>query len=220
MTLVLATRSGHKAREIRRILAPLDLDVVTLTDLEVEPSPDEEGIEVHDTFQANAIAKARWFARKLGRVTLADDSGLRVDALDGAPGVHTKRFSGRDELEGQALDDANNTLLLETLAGVPDEDRGGRYVCCAAIAWPDGRTLTATGTVRGIIATALRGHGGFGYDPLFHVPGLDARFAEVDPDVKNNISHRSRAFRALAAALDASPWPLEDRTNAHNSNQQ
>ena len=208
MKLVLATRSSHKAREIDQILAPLDLSVETLADLGVEETPDEDDIEAFDTFAANAIAKARYFAGKLDRVTLADDSGLRVDALDGAPGVHTKRFSGRDDLSGQPLDDANNALLLEELEGVPEQDRGARYVCCAAIAWPDGRALTAIGTVRGRIATEPRGEGGFGYDPLFHVPELDARFAEVPAEAKNRISHRSRAFRALAAALEASPWPI------------
>lgn len=217
MKLVLATRSPHKALEIGTILAPLDLEVVSLADLGVEPTPDEDAIEVHETFRANAIAKARYFARRLDRVTLADDSGLRVDALDGAPGVHTKRFSGRDDLGGQALDDANNDLLLEKLDDVPDEARGARYVCCAAIAWPDGRSLTAAGTVRGTIAREPRGSSGFGYDPLFYVPELDARFAEVEAGVKNRISHRSRAFRALAAALDASPWPLNNPTSAHHA---
>ncbi|MDX1675836.1 MAG: RdgB/HAM1 family non-canonical purine NTP pyrophosphatase [Longimicrobiales bacterium] len=206
--LLLATRSPHKAREIQEILDPLDLYVETLAHLGIEPTPEEDGIEAFDTFEANAIAKARYFARRLDRITVADDSGLRVDALDGDPGVHTKRFSGRDDLEGQALDRANNQLLLKRLEGVPNEARGARYVCCAAVAWPDGRALTATGTVRGTIASELRGDGGFGYDPLFHVPELDARFAEVPAGAKNRISHRSRAFRALTAALQSSPWPL------------
>lgn len=205
--LLLATRSDHKAREIAEILAPLGLAVQTLADLGIEETPEEEGIEAFDTFHANALAKARYFAERLERPAVADDSGLRVDALDGAPGVHTKRFAGRDDLHGTALDRANNALLLEKLADVPDQRRGARYVCCAAIAWPDGRHLAATGTVRGVIATEPRGDGGFGYDPLFHVPELGARFAEVAAEAKNRISHRSRAFRALAAALDASPWP-------------
>jgi non-canonical purine NTP pyrophosphatase (RdgB/HAM1 family) len=207
-TLVLATRSAHKAREIGQILAPLDLAVVTLAELDVEPGSDEDRIEAFDTFRANAVAKARYFAERLGRVTLADDSGLRVDALDGGPGVRTKRFSGRTDLEGAALDRANNALLLEKLEGVTADRRGARYVCCAAAAWPDGRALAAVGTVSGYIAPDGRGSGGFGYDPLFHVPGLDARFAEVPASVKNAISHRARAFRAMAATLDGAPWPL------------
>jgi XTP/dITP diphosphohydrolase len=209
-TLLLATRSRHKAREIARILAALDLDVETLADLGVEPSPEEDAIEVHDTFRDNAVAKARYFAARLGRVAMADDSGLRVDALDGEPGVRTKRFSGRTDLEGPDLDQANNDHLLEKLEGVPEEQRGARYVCCAAVAWPDGRTLAATGTIAGRIETEPRGDGGFGYDPLFRVPELGARFAEVPPEVKNAMSHRARAFRSLAGALEASPWPLGD----------
>lgn len=206
--LLLATRSAHKAREIGQILEPLGLQVITLADLGIAPTPEEDDIEVHDTFRANAIAKARYFARGLGRTAIADDSGLRVEALGGAPGVRTKRFSGRTDLDGQDLDDANNALLLEKMKGVEEEERGARYVCCAAIAWPDGRALATVGTVAGRIATDLRGDSGFGYDPLFHVPGLDARFAEVPADRKNAISHRARAFRALATALDAAPWPL------------
>ncbi len=208
-TLVLATRSGHKAREIGQILAPLRIDVVTLADLGVAPVAEEDGIEAFDTFRANAVAKARYFAAKLQRVAIADDSGLRVDALDGEPGVHTKRFSGREDLEGEPLDRANNELLLEKLKGVPEAERGARYVCCAAVAWPDGRAVTAVGTVAGRIAEAPRGAGGFGYDPIFHVPELGARFAEVPPEVKNGMSHRARAFRALAALLESPPWPVE-----------
>lgn len=206
--LLLATRSGHKAREIAQILEPLDIDVLTLADLEVEPVAEEEAIEIHETFRANAIAKARFFSSRLDRPTVADDSGLRVEALGGAPGVRTKRFSGRADLEGQPLDDANNALLLEKMEGVATEQRRARYVCSAAIAWPDGRALATTGTVAGTIATDLRGEGGFGYDPLFHVTELGARFAEVPSQQKNAISHRARAFRALASTLDASPWPL------------
>lgn len=209
--ILLATRSRHKAAEIRRILALLDLDVVTLDELGIEPSPDEDDIEAYDTFQENALAKARYFADLLQRPAMADDSGLRVDALDGAPGVLTKRFSGRTDLDGQPLDDANNALLLEKLQDVRAPDRGARYVCVAAIAWPDGRALTATGTVTGTITTRPAGDQGFGYDPLFHVPALDARFSEVPADAKSAISHRARAFRALATALDASPWPLSAR---------
>lgn len=207
-TLGLATRSSHKAREIRHILEPLNISVLTLADLDVPESPDEDAIEAYETFQANAIAKARHFARLLDRVTLADDSGLRVAALGGAPGVRTKRFSGRTELDGRPLDDANNTLLLEKLEGVPETERGARYVCAAAVAWPDGRRLVTTGSVAGRIATEGKGTGGFGYDPLFYVPPLGARFSELPQERKDAMSHRARAFRALAATLTGTPWPL------------
>lgn len=206
--LTLATRSVHKGTEVARILAPLGLQVETLADRKLEESPEEEGIEAFQTFRENAIAKAVHFARLTGAAVLADDSGLRVDALDGAPGVRTKRFSGRDDLAGQPLDDANNATLLDRLREVPDERRGARYVCCAAVAWPDGRAFAAFGSVDGRIASEPRGEGGFGYDPLFHVPTLGARFAEVSPAVKDAMSHRARAFRALASSLQSSPWPL------------
>jgi XTP/dITP diphosphohydrolase len=206
--LVLATRSGHKAREITSTLAPLGIGVISLDQLGVEPDPAEDDLETFDTFRENAIAKARWFSSLLGRVVVADDSGLRVDALGGRPGVHTKRFSGRSDLHGLALDQANNDYLLDALEHVPDSERTARYVCCAAVAWPDGHALAALGTVAGSIARSPAGEGGFGYDPIFHVPELGARFAQVPPEAKNAMSHRARAFRALAARLARPPWPL------------
>jgi XTP/dITP diphosphohydrolase len=206
--LVLATRSDDKAREIDQILGAVGIQLLTLHDLDVAPDPAEEDIEGFDTFRANAVAKARWFAERLGRVAVADDSGLRVDALDGRPGVRTKRFSGRDDLAGSALDQANNERLLLELDGVPESGRGASYVCCAAVAWPDGRALAALGSVGGRIADSQRGGGGFGYDPLFYVPDLGARFSEVPAVAKNAISHRARAFRALGQMLARPPWPL------------
>ncbi len=199
---LLATRSPDKLREIREILAPTGLRVVSLRELEVPPAPEEDAIEAFETFRENALAKARYFAARTGLPTLADDSGLEVDALDRAPGVYTKRFSGRADLAGKALDEANNRLLLERLAGVPAERRGARYVCAAAAAFLDGDVLVAVGTTPGIIAeTPSRGTGGFGYDPLFFVPELAATFADVSADEKHARSHRARAFRALASAL-------------------
>lgn len=206
--LVLATRSDHKAREIDQILGTIGVRLLTLHDLAVEPDPAEEDIEGFDTFRANAVAKARWFAERMGRVAIADDSGLRVDALDGRPGVRTKRFSGREDLTGSALDQANNERLLHELDGVPEPGRGASYLCCAAVAWPDGRALAALGSVGGRIAESARGGGGFGYDPLFYAPELGARFSEVPAEAKNAISHRARAFRALSQMLARAPWPL------------
>ncbi len=200
--LLLASRSPDKLREIRQILAPQGLEIVSLGDLGVPPDPAEDAIEAFPTFRENALAKARHFAALTGRLTLADDSGLEVDALDSTPGVLTKRFSGRTDLSGRALDEANNALLLRRLAGIPAERRTARYVCAAAATRPDGAFLVAIGTTPGRIAEApSSGTHGFGYDPLFFVPDLAATFADVSDEEKHRRSHRARAFRALASSL-------------------
>jgi XTP/dITP diphosphohydrolase len=206
MRVALATRSTHKAREIRDLLSRVthaipDLQLLSLDELGIPPGPDEDDIEAFDTFRENAVAKARYFAQRAGVPTIADDSGLSVAALGGAPGVRSKRFSGRTDLSGDALDEANNALLLERLRGVPPGQRAAHYVCAAALAFPSGAVYTALGVCSGEIALAPRGTGGFGYDPLFIVPELGATFGELPPEEKNRRSHRARAFRALAAEL-------------------
>lgn len=202
MRVALATRSADKLREIREILAPLPrLEIIGLDDLGIAPSPDEDHIEAFDSFRENALAKARFFAAGTGLITLADDSGLVVPALGGAPGVFSKRFSGRTDLTGPRLDEANNRLLLERLRDVPPERRGAFYVCAAAAAFPDGRVAVALGTTPGRIADAPDGSAGFGYDPLFLVPELGVTLGRVSADVKHRLSHRGRAFRALATRL-------------------
>jgi XTP/dITP diphosphohydrolase len=203
--LVLATRSEHKANEIRRILAQTrDLQLVTLRELGIEESAAEEELESAPTFLGNATAKAAYFARRLGRPTLADDSGLEVDALDHAPGVRTRRFAldaGFTDLTGTALDLANNQLLLQRLKHMPAGQRAARYVCAAALATPDAPTRAALGTCQGEIALTPSGQAGFGYDPLFWLPDLHATFAQLAPEIKDARSHRARAFRALATIL-------------------
>ncbi len=200
--LLLATRSPDKLREIRQILAPEGLEIVSLSDMAIPPDPAEDAIEAFLTFRENALAKARHFAALTGRLTLADDSGLEVEALGGAPGVFTKRFSGRADLIGRELDAANNELLLQKLTGVPSDQRSARYVCAAAAARPDGATLVGLGTTPGRIAQSpSAGSHGFGYDPLFFVPDLGATFADVPDHEKHRRSHRARAFRALAASI-------------------
>lgn len=204
--LVLGTRNAHKAREIREILGPgADVDIVTADEAGLEPDPQEDAVEAFSTFRENAIAKARYFADRTGSPALADDSGLVVDALDGAPGVRTKRFAADvDAIEpGEDFNHANNRLLLERLEGVPEEERSARFVCVAALAMPDGRARTFVGTCSGRITDAPRGGGGFGYDPVFLVPALDRTTAEMDPAEKNRFSHRGRAFRAVASRLGA-----------------
>lgn len=200
--LVVATRNPGKVREIREILAGVPgWEVVGLDELGVPEAPEEDGIEGYETFEENALAKARWFAARTGELALADDSGLCVDALDGRPGVRSRRFAAVDEARGERQDQANNRHLLALLADVPDERRTARYVCSAAAAWPDGREIVRTGTCDGVILHEPRGTGGFGYDPLFYVEDEGRSFGELPPERKHALSHRGRAFRALLQAL-------------------
>jgi len=203
--LVIATRSAHKMAEIRHILAEVpDLEVLDLDQAGVPPG--EEAAEPWDTFEDNARSKARHFQALTGLPTVADDSGLEVDALDGAPGVRSKRFA-QDEgaadaaLEGPARDDANNRWLVERLQGLAPEERTARYVCVAVLLDGQGRELVARGEAPGLIVEQPRGEGGFGYDPHFFDPELDRTFAQISAVEKNAHSHRGRAFRALAQAL-------------------
>lgn len=201
-TLLLATRSNDKLREIRHVLAPVFRGrIITLEDAGVQPSPDEEHIEAFDTFLENAHAKAAWFLERTGLPTVADDSGIEIDALGGAPGVRSRRFAARPGLAGADLDNANNARVLEELRDVPHHDRSARYVCAAALHLPRGRRAAAVGTCSGLILDAPRGTAGFGYDPLFLDLETGLSFGETDPAVKNRRSHRARAFRALAANL-------------------
>jgi XTP/dITP diphosphohydrolase len=200
--LVVATRNAGKVREIHEILSGVGgWEVVGLDDLAIPEAPDEDDIEGYETFEENALAKARYFARKTGELALADDSGLCVDALGGAPGVRSRRFAPVDEARGERQDGANNRHLLALLQDVPDERRTARYVCAAAAAWPDGREVVRTGTCGGVILRQPRGAGGFGYDPLFYLEDEGQTFGELPPDRKNGLSHRGRAVRALMQAL-------------------
>lgn len=198
--LLVATRNSHKLGEIRDLLAGLPIRIVSLPEADVPPRPQEEEIEVHDTFEGNAVAKARYFYERTGLFTVADDSGLCVDALDGGPGVRTKRFAPSEMAQRFGRDEANNRYLMERLADVPPEKRGARYVC--AVAATDGnRYRTWTGRVEGRIARRPRGEGGFGYDPLFLLPERGRTYAELPPEVKAENSHRARAFSAFRGWL-------------------
>ena len=201
--LLLATRSDDKAREIRAILGSLSpRPIRTLVDLAIPESPDEDAIESESTFRGNALAKARYFHALTGLDTIADDSGIQVDALLGAPGVRSRRFSGAS-LRGSELDRANNDTLLEALALTPPARRGARYTCAAVLLLRDRPPLTALASTTGRILSQPRGDGGFGYDPLFLLPPFDRTFAEIPPSEKHRVSHRGRAFRALAAVFPA-----------------
>jgi XTP/dITP diphosphohydrolase len=201
-TLLLATRSGDKLREIRQILAPAFRGrIITLDEAGIAESADEAGVEAFDTFLANAHAKADYFLRRSGLPTLADDSGICVDALGGAPGVRSKRFAAdAGSAEGDA-DAANNQRLLRDLDGVTWSRRTAHYTCAAVLHLPDGRRVASVGTCTGIILDEFRGSGGFGYDPLFLDPDTGLSFAELDAAAKNRKSHRARAFRGLAANM-------------------
>ncbi len=196
MRVVVATRNRGKLRELVPLLseAGLGLELLTIDELAPEAELREDG----DTFEANAFAKAEQAAAATGLPALADDSGLEVDALAGAPGVYSARYAG------PGADDArNNAKLLQALRDVP-LPRTARYRCVAAYVDPArGQRIARAGSCEGEILAAPRGDGGFGYDPLFLVPGLGRTMAEVPLDQKNRLSHRAAAFRALAEALRA-----------------
>lgn len=200
--MLVATRSEHKLRELRELLRLADTDLVSLDDLGVRGDPVEDGL----TFETNARIKARFGARATGLPTLADDSGLEVEALDGAPGVRTRRYAGPN-----ATDEDNNAKLLLELAGLPPERRLARYVCVLAFAHPasDGdrgpfEVTIRRGTSRGRIALAPRGAAGFGYDPVFE-PSIEPpggrTFGEFTAVEKHQVSHRARAARRIAPVL-------------------
>ena len=204
--LVLATHNRHKIGELRAILAPvvpgLAPDAVVGAGDVGGPEPREDGV----TFAANALIKARALAAHTGLPAVADDSGLAVDVLGGAPGIFSARWAGR-----HGDDAANLDLLLRQLADVPPEHRGARFVCAAALVTPDGVEHVETGELPGVLATAPRGAGGFGYDPVLVPSDQPARAAggpaltcaELTPEEKNAISHRGVAFRALAPRIAA-----------------
>jgi XTP/dITP diphosphohydrolase len=202
MKLLVATRSAHKIVEIRQILAAVpDLEVLDLDDAGIAPDPAEDDLEVYETFEENALAKAEYFFGLAGVPTVADDSGVEVDALGGAPGVRSKRFAPDTGLDGQERDDANNRHLVASLAGVPPERRTARYVCVAALVEAGRAPAFLRGEAPGLVLDAPRGRGGFGYDPFMLDPSLGVTFAEMEPDQKNERSHRGAAFEALGVLL-------------------
>ena len=203
-SLLIASHNAHKAAEIAAILGE-NFDVQSLARHHGAPEVEEDG----DTYTANAVKKAAetaaWLssqvlAQALPDFVLADDSGLAVDALGGAPGVHSARYAGGD---GNSTDEANNAKLLRALAGVPGDNRGAQFQCVLALAalGQAGEVRTFEGTCRGRISQANSGQGGFGYDPLFIPDGHDLSFAELGREVKNAISHRARALAKLAEYL-------------------
>ena len=188
--VLLATRNAGKVAELQRILLPYGL--------ELEGASYEPGPETGASFSDNALAKAREGVTRTGLPSVADDSGLTVDALNGMPGILSARWAGR---HGDDL--ANLELVLGQLDDVPDERRGAAFVCAAAFALPDGRSEVVLGELRGSLIRSPRGSNGFGYDPIFVPVGYDVTSAELPPEEKDAISHRGQAFRALAPLLAA-----------------
>lgn len=201
--LLLATSNPNKVREVREVLEPLGFRVLGLADLYPEGDLPVEPVEDGDTFEANARLKAVGYARLTGRACVAEDSGLEVDALDGAPGVHSARYAGVDG-DRETRDAANNDKLLAALRGVPPEQRTARFVAAICLVDAAGAVqFEARGTYDGVVAEAPRGSNGFGYDPLLFLPDLGRTSAELSPAEKNARSHRGAAVRALAAHLAA-----------------
>jgi XTP/dITP diphosphohydrolase len=199
--LLVATRSEGKLREIRPMFTAAGLTLVSLDELEIEESDEEQDLEPFDTFEDNALSKARYFYEVSGGIpTVSDDSGLEVDALHGKPGVLSKRWSGRADLRGEALDAANNQALLASLRDA--RETSARYVCVAAFV-AVGVELTARGETAGTIVRDPRGRGGFGYDPFFLSDELTVTFGEATSHEKERVSHRGRAFRELLARIKA-----------------
>jgi len=191
--MILASGNAHKLEEIQAILKDFDIDLVSMADVGLKGY---EIIEDGDTFEANAMIKAKAVMNKLGVDAIADDSGLMVDYLDGAPGIYSARYSGEN-----ATAESNNLKLKEALKDVPDSKRTARFVSVISVAFADGRELTVRGECEGIIGYAEKGNQGFGYDPLFIVPDKNLTFAELTSEEKNAISHRANALEKLKIEL-------------------
>lgn len=189
--VVIATKNKGKAKDFDALFGPLGYEVVTMFDV----APDMEIEETGTTFEENAVLKAETLSRELGKLVIADDSGLAVDALGGEPGVYSARYAGDHD------DEANIVKVLEKLAGVPETERTARFCCALAIAGPNLETYTVFGTCEGVMLNEKRGTNGFGYDPIFYVPELGRAMAELTPEEKGTISHRGNAIRKLADEL-------------------
>ncbi len=197
-TLLLATSNPHKLKEFRAIFSDLPLRLLSLNDLQLVIDIEETGA----TFAENAELKARTYAQASGILTLADDSGLEIDALGGFPGVQSARYLGRETSYEERF-----RQILEQLKGLPMEQRTARFRCAIALAEPSGYSRVVEGVIEGVIANSSRGEHGFGYDPIFFLPELGKTFAELAPEHKNRISHRARAAQSARKLLE--DWPYQ-----------
>ena len=195
MELLLVSNNKKKLKELKEILSD-KFDVFSLDEKGIISEPEETGL----TFAENSLIKARAAMEKSGLIAIADDSGLEVDALNGAPGIYSARYSGVDANDGK-----NNLLLLENLEGI--EDRKAKFVCAITLIYPDNKIITAEGECEGEILKAIRGNNGFGYDPLFLVPAYGKTFAELDSEIKNKISHRAKALKNFINKLNNTKGP-------------
>lgn len=198
--LLVATTNLHKLEEYRAIFSDLPYRLLSLRDLGLNMDVEETG----STFEENAELKARAYAQASGLLTLADDSGLEIDAMGGAPGIFSARFAGKDTPYEERF-----RLILARLDGLPVEQRSARFRCAITLAEPSGHTRTVEGIIEGVIADAPRGEGGFGYDPIFLVPEIGMTTAELTADDKNRISHRGRAAQLARILLENWPHSIE-----------
>ena len=191
-TIIFATKNKGKIKEINAILADMDVNVISMEDAGITIDVVEDGT----TFEENSMKKAVQIMEVSGKITLADDSGLEIDAMDKAPGVYSARFMGEDTPYAERF-----KAIFEKLEGVPEEKRTARFVSCIAAAFPDGRRLTSLDTVEGIIGYEVKGENGFGYDPIFFVPEKGRYMAELSAEEKNAISHRGKALGKMKELL-------------------
>ena len=191
--LIFATGNEHKMVEIREILGELPVEILSMKDVGIKADIVENG----NTFEENALIKAKEVCKLAGEMVLADDSGLEIDYLNGEPGIYSARYMGEDTSYH-----IKNQNLIDRLEGVPDEKRTARFVCAIAAAFPDGRSFVVRGTLEGIIGYEERGTNGFGYDPIFYLPERGVSTAEIPPEEKNSISHRGNALRKMKELLE------------------
>ena len=192
MQIIFATKNEGKVKEVKMMLKDLGADVFTMTEAGIDIDIEEDG----ETFEENALIKAKAVMEKSGCLVLADDSGLEIDYLNGDPGIKSARYMGHDTSY-----DIKNERILKLLDGVPEEERTARFVCAIAAAFPDGRTVTVKGTMEGIIGYEQKGENGFGYDPIFYVPEIGKYSAELPLKEKNKISHRGKALLLIKQKL-------------------
>lgn len=200
--VVIATRNEGKVREFKNFFARYNITIYSLNDLGIDVEIEEDGT----TFTENALIKARTIAKAYGLNCIADDSGLEVDALDGAPGIHSARYADDHD------DDKNNEKLLQELEGVPFEERTARFVCAIAYVTKDLRESIVTGTVEGYIWFEPRGNNGFGYDPLFYVPCFEKTMAELTVEEKRLISHRGHALKKMIQQIEGERYDTHHRS--------